>query len=208
MQTSFLIKGAVVIVVMVGILVWYFSSRDTVVKNYPSVKSGPVILFGDSLAEGVGATAGNDLATQLGKIIGVPILNYGVSGDTTRDGLARLPSALDEDPKVVIVLLGGNDFLKKIPREETFQNLEKIVSALQAQGALVMVVGVRSGIIGGGVDKEFAALADRTGSAYMSDVLSGVFAQSELMSDAIHPNDKGYAKIAERLAPELVKLLR
>ncbi len=208
MQTSFLIKGAVVIVVMVGILVWYFSSRDTVVKNYPSVKSGPVILFGDSLAEGVGATEGNDLATQLGKIAGVPILNYGVSGDTTRDGLLRLDRALAEDPRIAIILLGGNDFLKKVPREETFQNLEKIVAAFQKQGAIVMVLGVRSGIIGGGADDEFEALVEQTDSAYMSDVLSGVFAQSELMSDAIHPNDKGYAKIAERLAPELVKLLR
>lgn len=71
-----------------------------------------------------------------------------------------------------------------------------------------MVLGVRSGIIGGGADEEFEALAERTGSVYMSDVLSGVFAQSDLMSDAIHPNDTGYAKIAERLAPELVKLLR
>ena len=208
MQTSFLIKGAVVIVVMVGIFVWYFSSRDTVVKNYPSTHSGPVLLFGDSLAQGEGAIAGNDLASQLGKLAGVPILNYGASGDTTRDGLVRLPQALAEDPKVALVLLGGNDFLKKIPREETFQNLEKIVSAFQTQGAIVMVLGVRSGIIGGGADDEFEALAERTGSAYMSDVLSGVFAHPDLMSDAIHPNDKGYSVIADRIAPQLMKLLR
>ena len=78
-------------------------------------------MFGDSLVEGVGATAGNTLPDQLGKSIGISILNYGVSGDTTRDGLARLSPALKENPKVAIILLGGNDFLKKIPREETFQ---------------------------------------------------------------------------------------
>ncbi len=195
-------------IIVAGGLAWYMLTRDVAVKNYPSTKTGPVLLFGDSLAEGVGATKGNDLATQLGKIIGVPILNYGVSGDTTRDGLLRLDRALAENPRVAIILLGGNDFLKKIPREETFQNLEEIVTAFQQQGTIVMVLGVRSGIIGGGADEEFEALAERTGSVYMSDVLSGVFAQSDLMSDAIHPNDTGYAKIAERLAPELVKLLR
>lgn len=199
--------GAVLIVLM-GAGWWFFSARDVKVKNYPREKSGPIILFGDSLAEGVGATEGNDLATQLGKLLGVPILNYGVSGDTTRDGLLRLESALAEDPRLVIILLGGNDFLRKIPREETFQNLEKIVSAFQAQGAIVMVLGVRSGLIGGGADEEFETLSERTGSAYVSDVLSGVFGKTDLMSDAVHPNDAGYGKIAERLAPEVAKLLR
>lgn len=196
------------VVIVAGVLAWYMLTRDVVVKNYPSAKTGPVLLFGDSLAAGEGATAGNDLASQLGKLASVPILNYGVSGDTTRDGLVRLNQVLTEDPRIAIILLGGNDFLKKIPREETFQNLEKIVTAFQKQGAIVMVLGVRSGLIGGGADEEYEALAERTGSAYMSDVLSGVFAHNDLMSDAIHPNDKGYGTIAERIAPQLVKLLR
>lgn len=200
------IGAALAVILLAGW--WYFSARDVAVRNYPSTKSGPVVLFGDSLAEGVGATEENDLASRLGKLTGMPVLNYGVSGDTSRDGLERLPQVLAEDPRVAIILLGGNDFLKKIPREETFQNLEKIAVAFQKQGAIVMVLGVRSGIIGGGADKEFEALAERTDSAYLPDVLSGVFAHPDLMSDAIHPNDKGYGVIAERIAPQLMKLLR
>lgn len=196
-----------IILLLVGIFWWYFSSSDWPVKNYPSAKNGPVLLFGDSLATGEGATVGNTLGEQLGRLVSTDILNYGVPGDTTEDGLARLPGALAENPKVTLVLLGGNDFLQKIPRAETFQNLEKIVAAFQARGSIVMVLGVRSGIIGGGADEEFESLAKRTGAAYVEDVLSGVFAHSDLMSDTIHPNDRGYGKIAERIAPILTKYL-
>lgn len=206
MKYTYLFIG-VITLVMVGLVFWYFS-RDWEIKNYPSTKNGPVVMFGDSLVEGVGATAGNTLPEQLGKLMGTKILNYGVSGDTTRDGLVRLDEAVAQHPKVVIVLLGGNDFLKKIPRAETFQNLERIVGAFQAEGAITVVVGVRSGVIGGGADEEYEALAKRTGSVYVSDVLSGVFAHPELMSDAIHPNDRGYQQIAERLTPLLRKYLQ
>ncbi len=190
-----------------GLIFWYIN-RGWDIKNYPSTKSGPIIMFGDSLVGGVGATVGKTLPEQLGRLAGVTIANYGVSGDTTRDGLARLPSALAENPRVVLILLGGNDFLKKIPREEIFANLEKIVTAFQSQGAIVVVLGVRSGIIGGGADAEYETLAEKTGSVYVSDVLSGVFAHTDLMSDTVHPNDLGYSKIAERLAPLVTKYLR
>jgi acyl-CoA thioesterase I len=194
--------------VLIGLLLFWYFSRDWEIKNYPSTESGPVLMFGDSLVEGVGATAGNTLPEQLGRLIGVPILNYGISGDTTRNGLARLAPALEEDPKVAIVVLGGNDFLKKVPREETFQNLEKIVTAFQSQGAITVVVGVRSGIVGGGADEQYEDLAKRTGSVYVSDILAGVFAHTDLMSDALHPNDRGYRQIAERLASELRDFLK
>jgi len=206
MKVSYLFIGILVLVVG-GLLFWYFN-RDWEITNYPSAKSGPVIMFGDSLVEGVGATAGNTLPEQLGKLTGAKILNYGVSGNTTRDGLARLDEALAVSPKVAIVLLGGNDFLKKIPREETFQNLEKIVNAFQSQGAVTVVVGVRSGLVSGGADQAYEDLAKRTGSLYISDILSGVFGHTDLMSDAIHPNDRGYQQIAERLAPILSKYVQ
>lgn len=194
--------------VLIGaVALWYFFT-DPVITNYPSDRTGPVLMFGDSLVEGVGATAGQSLPEQLGRRAGTAVLNYGVSGDTTRDALAQLDTAIATRPRIVLVLLGGNDFLKKIPREETFRNLERIVTTFQEQGAIVFVLGVRSGLIGGGADAEYESLAEETGSVYVSDVLSGVFGRSELMSDPIHPNDQGYAIIAERIAPLLRKYLK
>lgn len=188
-------------------LLWYFLSNAGPVKNVPLRATGPILFFGDSLVEGVGATPGYDLPALLAKDLGEPVLNYGVAGDTTRQGLLRVRGAVAEHPRLVLVLLGGNDFLQKVPREETFANLKSIIATFQSDGAAVIIIGVRSGIIGGGADNRYKALAEETESAYLEDVLKGIFGDPALMSDAIHPNDRGYEKIAARLAPVLRELI-
>lgn len=201
----------IILSVIVGVLLvgcaWYFLSSDGTVKNTPLRSSGPILFFGDSLVEGVGATAGHDLPALLTKQLGEPVLNYGVAGDTTRQGLVRVKGAAAEHSRLVLILLGGNDFLQKVPRDETFANLKSIIAAFQSDGAAVVIVGVRSGIVGGGADDRYEALAEETGSAYVEDALKGVFGDPALMSDAIHPNDRGYEKIAARLTPVLRKLI-
>lgn len=188
-------------------LAWYFFSSDGPVKNVPLRATGPILFFGDSLVEGVGATPGHDLPALLAKDLGEPVLNYGVAGDTTRQGLARVKGAVAEHPRLVLVLLGGNDFLQKVPRDETFANLKSIISAFQSDRAAVVMIGVRSGIVGGGADDRYEALAEETESAYVEDALKGVFGDPAFMSDAIHPNDRGYEKIAARLTPVLRELI-
>ena len=200
------------LVVMVGLFfVWLIFSRgEDDIKNYPSANSG-VIVFGDSLAEGVGSTLGNDLFSVLSRKIGEPIKNYGVAGDTTRMALERLPAVLEDtpNPKVAIILLGGNDFLRKIPREETFANLATIIETFQESGSVVLLLGVRGGVIKDNFDKEFESLRDRYKTAYVSDIVGSlVFFGREYMFDSVHPNDAGYAKIAERVYPELKKITR
>lgn len=193
--------------VLLASLAWYFLSSGNQIKNVPLRSVGPILFFGDSLVEGVGATVGHDLPALLAKNLSEPVLNYGVAGDTTRQGLARTPAAMEEHPRLVLVLLGGNDFLQKIPRDETFANLKSIVTAFQSDGAAVVLIGVRSGIIGGGADDRYEMLAEGTGSAYVEDALKGVFGDPAFMSDAIHPNDRGYEKIAERLIPVVREII-
>ena len=185
-------------------LAWYLWPKEGSVKNVPLRGTGPILFFGDSLVEGVGATSGHDLPTLLSQSLREPVLNYGVAGDTTRQGLARMSGAIAEQPRLVLILLGGNDFLQKVPRDETFANLENIVKRFQLDGAAVVVIGVRSGIIGGGADDRYEALAKKTESLYVEDILQGVFANQSLMSDAIHPNDRGYEEIATRIL-EVIK---
>lgn len=194
-------------IVLVGLTALFFLP-ETSVKNVPLRTTGPILFFGDSLVEGVGATAGHDLSTLLTQSLGEPVLNYGVAGDTTQQGLARLPSARSEKPKLVLVLLGGNDFLQKTPRAETFTNLEKIITGFQSDGAAVVLIGVRSGLIGGGADDEYEALAEKAGAFYIEDALKGVFGDATLMSDAIHPNDRGYEKIAKRITEDILPILK
>ena len=130
---------------------WFFS--DPIVKNYPSQKKGPVVLFGDSLAAGVGSsTADGGLAGELSKKLNEPVLNFGVSGETTGQALLRIPEVREMEPRLVILILGGNDFLRRIDRKVTRENLTALVTSFQNGGAIVLLLGVRSGIVSGGSD--------------------------------------------------------
>lgn len=185
------------IAVSLGLL-WFFFAPDADVVNYPP-KNSHIVAFGDSLVAGVGATSGNDFVSVLSRMLGKPIINLGVPGDTTAQGLARIDQVIAKDPGTVILLLGGNDYLKKIPQEETFANLRSIIAKLQAEGAVVVLLGVRGGILRDNFADRFDALAEETGVIYVPDVLDGLIGRDTFMSDAIHPNDQGYAQIAERV---------
>lgn len=204
MKLRMIILG-VSIVALAVFAIFYFS-RATPVVNYPS-KGVDIIAFGDSLVEGVGATTGNDFVSLLSRKIGRPIINLGHAGDTTADGIARIGELDDYDPKVVLLLLGGNDHLKKIPVSDTHKNLAVLIENIQARGAVVLLLGVRGGLFNDRFDTEFEDLRDTYHTAFVSDVLDGLFGNRQYMSDAVHPNDAGYEIIAERIYPVLVKMI-
>ncbi len=199
----------VVSVLVVGI-VWYFffySAREIKITNYPS--SGiDIIAFGDSLVVGTGANSENDFVSLLSKKIRQKIINLGVSGNTTADGLARVSELDRYHPKVVLLLLGGNDHLKKVPIETTFENLGKIIENIQSRGTIVVLLGVKGNLFGDKFKPEFEKLREKYGTAYVPDVLDGLFGKREFMEDAIHPNDAGNKVISERIYSVLTPLLK
>lgn len=176
------------------------------ITNYPS-QGTDIIAFGDSLVVGYGATADHDFVTLLSQKIGQPIVNLGVNGNTTQDGVDRLKEFDAYKPKVVLLLLGGNDALHRVPPADTFANLRTIISDLQKRGAVVLLLGECGGIVNGIYPKEFDKLADETGVAFVPDVLEGLFGNKEFMADGIHPNDAGNAIMAARIYPVLAPLL-
>lgn len=196
--------GGIILVLFVGGYFFFFSSQK--ITNYPSGGTD-VIAFGDSLVEGVGSTGGG-FVPLLSKKIGVPVINLGRSGETTDKGLARVGDVLAYHPKVVMVLFGGNDALQRLSREQTFKNLSEIISRIQSKGAIVVLLGVRGGLLSDAYSSDFKTLSKQYGVAYVSDVLSGIFTHPDLMFDGIHPNDKGYAMIADRIAPVILPLLK
>lgn len=188
-------------VIALGVLFWQLSSSDEI-TNYPA-SGTTIVAFGDSLVAGVGATGGNDFVSKLEEQTGRTIINLGESGDTTADGLERLDQVLEQDPQVVLLLLGGNDAIKNIPLEETKQNLSLIIEEIHSSGAVVVLLGVRSGLLSDSYKNMYEDLAKEHGTAFVSNVLSGVFGRANLMSDPIHPNNAGYQVIADRVAPVL-----
>ena len=167
-----------------------------------------VIAFGDSLVQGVGATPGRDLVSVLSRRLNTPIVNAGRSGDTTGAALARLDRAvLSRRPRVVLVLVGGNDLLRRVPRQEMLENLEAIVTRIRARGAAVVLATVEINLFAAADGRAYEELAERTSAALVPDVLGGIWGRTDLMSDGIHPNDRGYGAMADRIEPVLRDLI-
>ena len=196
--------GIVVVILSVYIYRTFIWTPEIV--NFPS-EGKNIVAFGDSLVSGVGSQGGG-FVTSLALKTKTPIVNLGKSGDSTADGLARVSEIFQYNPKVVILLLGGNDALRRISREETFNNLRSIIREIQGKGSIVLLLGVRGGLLSDAYSSDFKDLSEEMGTVYVSDVLSGIFGNPELMYDEIHPNDKGYEKIAERIVKVLPPLLK
>ena len=205
-KTTWYVVG-IIIAVVILFFAYSFLKKENV-KNYPS-SGTDIVAFGDSLIVGVGASeSSSSFISLLSRRIGKPIINLGVSGNTTSDALSRIDELDKYNPKVVVVLLGGNDHLQRVPIAETFSNLTKIIKNIQDRGAIVLLLGVRGNLLGDKFKPEFEQLSDEYETAYVEDVLSGLFGNSTYMSDAVHPNDAGYQKIADRVYPILSGLLK
>ena len=164
----------------------------------------PIVAFGDSLVEGIGASHANDWVSLLSNRYAVPLINQGKKEDTTRSAQARLEhDVLHHDPLLVILLLGGNDIIFRIPKKETFSNLGTMIDRIQTHGAGVLLVGVRGGILADAFEGHFQDLAEKKTIPFIANVLEGILDDTRLMSDQLHPNDAGYRMIADRIEASL-----
>ncbi len=199
-----------VVVVFVAWFLWSKRTTTWPITNDPPTGTN-IIAFGDSLTKlppGVGEkTYPEFLATMLGK----PVLNAGVPGNTTQQALARIErDVLEQDPRVVIVLLGGNDFLKEGRGvDDILGSLREVIARVQSSGAMVVLVGLeKPGPFSGGYTEKFEALAKETGSVFVPDVLDGILTNPALKLDAIHPNSAGARIMAERIEKQAGEYLR
>jgi lysophospholipase L1-like esterase len=189
--------GAIALAV---VLAAYFGYRHFLyqppIKN-PRPAGENIVCFGDSLTYGTGASQGMDYPAQLSRLIGKPVINAGIPGDTTAAALARLErDVLGRSPKIVIITLGGNDMMRGMDREEAFRNLKTMISAIQDRGALVVIGGIDLSIRGRGFSEGYRKVSELTGAVLIPNVLNGILGNPARMSDPIHPNDSGYAVMA------------
>jgi len=178
-----------------------------------------IVAFGNSLTAGLGVDEADNYPSKLQEKLDAAgykyrVINAGVSGDTSSQGLNRLNAILSLKAKVVILELGANDGLRGIPVEETRRNLEAIVRSLKDGGAKVLLAGMKMPPNYGTLylhafEGIFTDLANKDGVSLIPFFLEGVGGRADLnQSDGIHPTAKGYDIVTENIWRVLKPILR
>ena len=172
-------------------------------------RGSSVIAFGDSLTAGYGASAGEDYPSRLSAMSGIVVVNAGRSGDTTESALGRIENdVLSGNPRIVIVGLGGNDFLGGIAVQSTEANLRTIIRKIQGTGAMVVLLAFRFPSLTANYEDMYERVASEEGCLLVARTLKGILTDPALRSDQIHPNARGYDLMAQRMTKPLRGLLR
>lgn len=164
-----------------------------------------ILAFGDSLTDGVGGS-GENYPARLSRLIGRPVLNAGLPGDTTADGLRRLVDTLRrERPTLLILCLGINDLLQGIDSQIIHDNLLTMIRLSMTQSVPVLLVAVPQP--GSRHAHPLYAQAALEGGAWLDeDAMVQVLSNPLLKADLVHPNGEGHRAVAQSLSRRLRQL--
>lgn len=172
---------------------------------HAALPAGSTILaLGDSLTAGYGADAEAAYPAVLASLTGWQIINGGVSGNTSAQALARLPALMRRQPQLVLVSIGGNDFLRKVPEADTRSNIRQIVQQIKAAGVPAVLVAVpyfTTGALFGRLSEHpmYEELAAELNVPLFKGAWAEVLGDKKLKSDQIHANAQGYRVFAEKM---------
>jgi len=177
-----------------------------------------IACFGDSLTEGYGLASEEALPMVLERMLadeGVQAncLNFGVSGDTFEDGLARIDTVLQAKPDAVILEFGANDSFMAYPPDSIKTTASSVIKALLKQDLPILLIGITAVPDMGteykqSFDPIFPALVETFDLPLFPDILSSYFGDSSLtLLDGMHPNAGGVEAIARSLLPQVRELI-
>jgi acyl-CoA hydrolase len=182
-------------------------------KAEPLPPGTVVLALGDSITAGYGLDPGQAWPALLAEKTGWKIVNVGISGDKTGDALARLPALLDEHaPKLVLVTLGGNDMLRKLPEEQTRGNLARILELVRGRHAQPVLLATPKPSIAGVVFQNlspppfYAEIAKERKVPLIADAIAEVLSDPALKLDQLHPNAEGHKVLAGKAFDALRQL--
>lgn len=184
-------------------LAFYGCSKQPKLQEMPA--DGVILAFGDSLTAGYGTTPENSYPSILEMLSGHKVINAGISGETTANGLERFASTLDEaKPSLVILMEGGNDILQSQNLNNTADNLLKMINEAKARNIPIFLVGIPAkGILNPKTAEFYNNLAKQTGVLYDGKLVASLIKKEELKSDLVHFNAAGYQKMAEAIYDDL-----
>ena len=163
--------------------------------------SSPVILaFGDSLTYGYNVSKIDSYPVVLEALTGLKVINAGISGEISKQGLKRLPNVLDEHhPQLMILCHGGNDLLRKMDMKDMESNIRSMIQLSLDRGIPVILLGVpKPGLFLSSFDI-YEKIATSMGIIFIEDLIPDILGDKSLKSDSIHPNKEGYYFMAEEI---------
>jgi acyl-CoA thioesterase I len=177
-----------------------------------------IVAFGDSLTAGYGTDAGNSYPDFLERDLNdkgfhYHVVNAGISGNTTKDGIERLQDVLALKPSLVIVAFGGNDGLRGLPIDSTRRNLDQIVSTLQRAGTKIVLGGITLPPNYGAdyirqFNQIYASLSKQYHVPLLPFLLKDVYGTAgSMQADGIHATAQGNQQVARNLLPLVTPLL-
>lgn len=168
---------------------------------------GTILAFGDSLTDGKGTSRDNSYPAVLEELSGRTVINAGISGEITADGLVRLQQLLDEStPDLLILLQGGNDILRNMNLNQTRDNLSAMITLAQNRNIPVLLIGVPEKSLFSSTAPLYRELAEQHNVPLMDDLIARLLKQADMKSDSVHFNEKGYRSMAEQIHKTLKKL--
>ena len=173
----------------------------------PRLASDAVILaFGDSLTRGNGVAEADSYPAVLQRLSGRRVINAGVSGELSAQGLQRLPALLQRyRPSLLVLCHGGNDMLQRKDINRMAENVRRMIRLAQARHIPVLLLGVpRPGLLLSAASV-YGEVAESTGVLYLADLVPEILRDRSLKSDTVHPNGNGYRRMAETVYAALQK---
>lgn len=178
-----------------------------------------IVAFGDSLTAGYGADQGNSYPDYLQKLLDsrnlkYRVVNMGISGNTTKDGLDRVKDVVALKPAIVVVEFGGNDGLRGVPITSTRQNLDAIVHELKQNNIAVVLAGITMPPNYGPVyvdqfNQTYVEIAEKYKVPMMPFILKGVYGEAgSMQADGIHATAQGNQQVAKNILDLLDPLLK
>ena len=160
-----------------------------------------ILAFGDSLTYGTGAEKGESYPAILEKTVNYKVINAGVPGELSMQGLKRLPKLLDKhQPSLLILCHGGNDILQRENLAEAEANIRQMIALAQNNNIPVIFFGVpKPGLFLNDADL-YNNIADNTDVIFIPNLIAKILSDASMKSDTVHPNSTGYSKIASTLA--------
>ena len=198
--------------VFIGLLLIFF------ISNVYAENSLKVMLYGDSLMAGYGLPQNENLASELTRNFkesnpSLTFINASISGNTSKNGLARVDWSLGDKPNIVILCLGANDMLRGLDPALTNNNLDEIITKFKKNNAIVILAGMLSPESMGpdyqsAFDSIYPELSKKHSLIFMPFLLEGVVLEKNLLlADYKHPNTKGIDVIAANLNPYIVEAI-